>query len=488
MTTSKTTLYHPAAGAEARVAELAARLARGDRGLRAVVVGAGKSGVAAMELLLAKGAQVTLADDRTRAALEADASVAPLLARVSTSAITADVLGDADLVVLSPGVPRARPELAGAIERGVLVGEIELASWFVKAPIVAITGTNGKSTTTALIGHLVAEAGLRVFTGGNLGDPLANLARSGRDVDVAVVELSSFQLESLVSARFEAALWLNLTPDHAERYADLDTYAAAKERIFELRTPTGVAITNAADPWCVAAIERQGGRVRWFSSELPGSEAHGAAEARVMRDGGTALVEADVAVRGGERYSLANPAQPGLHNRANMIAAIEAARHVGVPAEAVARGLLTFRGLPHRIELVGTIDGVAYYNDSKATNVDSSVIAVRALPAPKILIAGGKDKGAPWAPLVDASVRTGVKAVLAIGKTPKIVLDAFTGVIPIVEDLGTLEAALVRARALAVPGDAVLLSPACASYDQFKHFEHRGDVFRALVAKMGEGR
>jgi UDP-N-acetylmuramoylalanine--D-glutamate ligase len=451
--------FSPAMGAFARVEALRAALPKG--GVSCAVVGAGKSGTAAAELLRSMNADVRVLDDK------------------DGEPITAEALSTAELVVLSPGVPRYKPELAKAIERGIVVGEIELASWFVSAPLVGITGTNGKSTTTALTAHVFESAGLKTFAGGNLGRPLAELALSGEKVDVAVVELSSYQLESIVEASFAVACWLNLTPDHADRYANLETYALAKRRLLERRSVNGVAVLNAKDPVVSDAGIRLGGPARWFAADVSSD---------LASPMGTLLSGAETAVRtvlgAEERYDLKNAALLGLHNRANMLAAIECVRHFDVPVRDVERGLKSFRGLPHRIELVRTLDQVRYYNDSKATNVDSAVIALRALQGPKILIAGGKDKGAPWAPLVDVAREHHVAAVLAIGAATPLVMSAFAGAVPVLEDRGTLEAAILRARELAKPGTSVILSPACASFDQFKNYEHRGDCFRELVGAL----
>lgn len=458
--------YAPTAEGQARVDALRAQLLQG--GLRAVVVGAGKSGRAAAELLLKHHAQVVICDDQPFEPIPG-ATVQPF---------TEGTLERAELVILSPGVPRARPELAAAIARGKVVGEIELASWFIKAPLVGITGTNGKSTTTALTAHLLQTAGKKVFAGGNLGEPLARLALSGEAVDVAVVELSSYQLESVVDASFAVACWLNLTPDHIDRYPNLEAYGAAKRRLIERRSVHGTAVLNAKDRACARAGIQLGGRVRWFAAE---------AHSDLAGPFGTLLRTEDTAIRtvegATEAYDLATPSLLGHHNRANAIAAIECVRHFDIPQEAVQRGLHTFRGLPHRLELIREVGGVRWFNDSKATNVDSSITGVTALPGPIILIAGGKDKGVPWAPLVEAG-RGKVKAVLAIGQATPIVLAAYQGQVPVLEDVGTLEAAVARARRLAESGDQVLLSPACASFDQFKNYEHRGEVFRGLVEAL----
>ncbi|MBK8013399.1 MAG: UDP-N-acetylmuramoyl-L-alanine--D-glutamate ligase [Deltaproteobacteria bacterium] len=471
--------FAPSMEATARVASIRVRLERAD--MQTVVVGAGKSGLAAAALLRSKGARVVVAEDRVTP--ENAAHVAALGADLA--AIEPATFETAELVVLSPGVPRNKPGLQPAIDRQIVVGEIELASWFIQVPMIGITGTNGKSTTTALVAHILKEAGRRVFAGGNLGEPLSRLAMRPDDFDIAVVELSSYQLESIVDARFEVACWLNLTPDHLERYRDIDQYAAAKERLLARRAANGVAVLNAKDPYCSDRGIRLGGPIRWFAGET---------KSKLAQTMGTLLSESGDALRASEdkdeieHYTLSGAGLIGAHNKANACAAIECVRHFEIDPALVNRGLSTFRGLPHRIEAVGTIDGVRYYNDSKATNVDSAIIAILAVSGPKILIAGGKDKGAPWAPLVEAAVAQDVKAVLTVGEAAPIVEAAFSGRVPRVVHCGDIHRAFEEARRLAVAGDAVLLSPGCASFDQFKNFEHRGDVFRAIVqAAAGRG-
>ncbi len=465
--------FTPSVEARARVADLRTRLlAR--QPLRAAVIGLGKSGLAAARLLRTLGAEVAVFDDKP--ASWDGGSAQPL---------AAEPLESMDLVVLSPGVPRTRPELARAIARDVLVGETELASWVVEAPLVGITGTNGKSTTTALIAHLLASDGMRVFAGGNLGRPLSELAlekvEQGTTVDVAVVELSSYQLESIVDASVVAAAWLNLTPDHTDRYPSVEVYGLAKRRLIERRSLNGTAVLNGLDPAVRAHGASLGGPIRWFAAD---------AASPLATANGTQATAESIATRttdaGFERYTLTNPALVGEHNRANMAAAIECARLAGASQDGVQKGLLTFTGLPHRIELVGEVRGARWYNDSKATNVDSAMTAARAVAGPKILIAGGRDKGAPWEPLVDI-LRGQLRAVLAVGEATPIVLRAFAGQAPVVEEMGTVERAVARAAELAQPGDAVLLSPACASLDQFKNYEVRGDLFRRLVQDLPKG-
>lgn len=437
--------FRPSPEALTAVSTLRAR--RSLSGLEAVVVGAGRSGLSAARLLVGRGASVRLMDERAYEAL--DPALRKDFSPECVGPIDSALCGAADLVVLSPGVPRTRPELHGALRRGVLVGEVELAAWFIERPVVAITGTNGKSTTTALVGHLLETGGHRTFVGGNLGRPATEMAEGS--FDVGVLELSSYQLESMVSARFEVGVWLNLTPDHLDRYPDVAHYAAAKARLLELVPPDGSLVLNAEDE-LLADLGRAYENVRWFSAEDVSAE-------------------------------FSSPALPGRHNLSNTAAALRAVEPFALSPEVLRRGLRSFPGLPHRLERVRELDGVDYYNDSKATNVDSACTAVRAFSRPKILIAGGKDKGASWQPLVEAS-RPSVKAVMAIGQAEGIAAAAFDGAVPVLERVGDLASAVMRAQALSVPGDVVLLSPACASFDQFRSFEHRGDEFRRLVQSL----
>lgn len=477
MHSPKMPTFSPDPEAYARVSRLSAQLEGSDAsGLDAVVVGAGRSGRAAAKLLLSRGARVRIADDRH--ALLKD--LGEDLADVVVGPLSAEACDGADLVVLSPGVPRDRPELAGAIAAGRLVGELELASWFLHMPMVGITGTNGKSTTTMLVAHMLEQAYPgAVFAGGNLGSPMSALAIDPTTTRAAAVELSSYQLESIVQAKFGVACWLNLTPDHTDRYPNLKAYGSAKARLLERRAVNGCAVLNAKDPVCARAGLSLGGAVRWFAA-TPTSD--------LAESMGTLLAEPEMAVRvdGGqvESYRLDNPALIGLHNKANALAAIECARWMGVSSELVQAGLSTFEGLAHRLEFVAELQGVQWRNDSKATNIDSAVTAIQALDRPIILIAGGRDKGAPWGPLVKASIGK-VKQVLAIGEATPLVCEAFAAEGVHVKASETLDQAVGTASAEAQSGDVVLLSPACASFDQFDNFEVRGEHFKTLVNQLG---
>ena len=409
----------------------------------ALVVGLGKSGDAAAHLLRSRGAQVVGADDK-------DLPFEGELRRV-----VPESLRGIDLVVVSPGVPLALPIFAEARSRGVeVIGEVELASRFIEEPILGVTGTNGKSTTTALCGHLLATAGLQVFTGGNLGDALSNRVLWKGTLDATVCELSSYQLESIVSLRCAAATVLNVTPDHLDRYPSLDEYAKAKERIFENQCPGDTAVINEADPRVRAMKTNRGVRRQIFDAHNP------------LRIEGTEL-------------PLRAPTLRGAHNRENAFAACLLARHLGVGLDALQKGLDSYPGLPHRLEPVRVLDGVEWINDSKATNVDSVEKSLTAFPGNVHIIMGGRGKGAPYAPLREL-MRGRVKTILTIGEDAPAIASELSGVAEI-EPCGALATAVFRARKRARGGDVVLLSPACASYDQFRNFEDRGDQFKALV-------
>ncbi len=446
------------------------------------VLGAGASGLAAAQLLSRRGARVTVYDAQPEAGLPAaraalQAVGAGLLAGVALEAVD---FGTPALLVVSPGVPLALPSLQKARSRGVPVwGEVELAGRFLlpSVPVVGVTGTNGKSTTTALCGALCTEGGLAPFVGGNLGTPLS-AAVDGPAPGAYVVELSSFQLEGLQSLRVNAAAILNLTPDHLDRYPSLEAYALAKARILEHQGPSDVAVLNLDDAWTVRLSKLSRCPLRGFTLDerttLPG----GFEGAAVAWRGGFRVLAEELAFR------LDNRALRGAHNLQNAMAATLLALHLGVSAEAVQRGLDSFPGLPHRLESVRVLDGVEWVNDSKATNVDAAVVALQAFPKGSrlFLLAGGKGKGAPYAPLVEAAGGK-VAAVLTLGQDGPLIEQEFSTQYT-VHACQTLERAVARARELARPGDVVLLSPACASFDQFRNFEDRGDTFRRLVQAL----
>lgn len=448
-------------------------------GQRVLVVGLARSGAAAARLARARGARVTITD--RRAATE----LAPALKELGQGVELA--LGGhdradftrADLVVVSPGVPLALPEIQEARRQGVpVMAEVELSARLLPPlPIVGITGTNGKSTTTALAGALLGRD-RRVFVGGNLGTPLAELILSGRAVDAVVLELSSYQLEGIERFRPTVAALLNITPDHLDRYRDVETYALAKARIFANQQPGDWAVANARDPRAMALAGSGRGDLATFGFGPPAPRA-----ARAPEAGGALWLSAgDLAP---ERYEVRSRALRGRHNLENAMAAALCARLLGVPGREVQAGLAAFPGLPHRLELVRERGGVEWVNDSKATNVDSTAVGLAAFPASRphvVLILGGRGKRAPYAPL-RALFQDRVKAVLTIGEDAPALSRELAGAAPI-EPVETLAAAVARAAALTGSGDVVLLSPACASFDQFKSYEHRGETFRQLVAAL----
>ncbi len=454
-------------------------------GRKVAVFGLAKSGLAAARLLGAHGAHVTAVDARSEAQLgEAAASLRAAGVTLAVGGAPAPGLLEAqDLVVVSPGVPLSLPELARARAAGVPVwGEVELAGRLVsEVPLFGITGTNGKSTTTALTGELFSRSGARTFVGGNLGRPFSEAAETPGAWDALVVELSSFQLEGVHSLRPRGAALLNLTPDHLDRYEDHAAYGAAKARILRNQGPEDFCVVNADDAQVLRLAEGARAPVYGFSlTGLPAAPAPVLSGLATATDGGFRLQ-----LREGEPpepYRLGNRSLRGAHNAQNAMAAALLARLGGVAPGAVQAGLDGYPGLAHRLESVRTLAGVEWVNDSKATNVDSVLVALRAFTGPLWLIAGGKGKGAPYAPMVDAG-QGRVKGVLTIGDDAPALAQAYEGQAQ-VHPCGTLARAVARARELAQPGDTVLLSPACASYDQFQNFEDRGEQFKQLVRAL----
>ncbi len=437
-------------------------------GKRVVVVGLGASGVAAARLCLRRGAAVTATDVKPRSRLDAAAlALEESGARLRVGGHEAAGLREADLVVVSPGVP-AFPELSAASGAGVpIVSEVELAVGALRhpAPIVAVGGTNGKSTTTSLVGAMLEADGGRAFVGGNLGEPLSDHADEA--FDTIVLEVSSFQLERVHAFHPRVAVLLNVTADHLDRYASFEEYAKAKGNAFVRQTAVDAAVVPVDDPLCLRQARRGDGRVVTFGA------------------GGTVRVGAEALTdtRSGAVFPLSRMLISGGHNATNAAAAIAAAGDIGVTAGAMAQALSTFRGLPHRMALAGEIAGVRFYDDSKGTNVGAAVTALLGLREPRVvLIAGGRDKGGSYAPLADALRRKGRAAVL-VGEAAEAIETAVRAEVPTHRAATIEEAVRVGAR-LAVPGDAVLLSPACSSYDMFKDYKERGDAFVREVLRL----
>jgi len=445
-----------------------------------VVIGLGLSGIAACRLLAALGAKVTATDSMKPEAARDE--VKALEAEGITLALgghDAARLGEAALIVISPGVPPFAA-LAEASTAGVPIwGEVELAVRAVnesaeaagrKLPrLIAIGGTNGKSTVTSLIGAILSHSGLKTFVGGNLGEPLA--AHANEAFDALVLEVSSFQMERVAAFHPEVSLLLNVTPDHLDRYDGVEAYAAAKGNAFLRQTPSDLAVVPFEDPVCLAQARRGNARVVTFGV------------------GGAVDVRADAVVdhRARVTYPRARLGLQGGHNALNVAAAVAAIGPFGLDPLLVAEVLAGFRGLPHRMALVRELDGVHYYDDSKGTNVGASVTAVRGIVEPKVvLLAGGRDKGGSYEPLVDALREKG-RALVLIGEASDLIERAVGGAVP-VRRAGSMEEAVTIAAELAATGDAVLLSPACSSFDMFRDYKHRGDAFVAAVQELPSAR
>jgi UDP-N-acetylmuramoylalanine--D-glutamate ligase len=449
------------------------------KGKKVLVVGLGKSGLAAALFLRRQGAQVTVSDIRSAE------SLAKEIPALLEEGIMVEAGGHGlltfrrqDLIVVSPGVPLDTPELMQARNFGrPIIGELELAARFLKGRIMAITGSNGKTTTTVLAGEILKEAGYPTLVAGNIGVPVVGLIAESNDETWSVLEVSSFQLESTEQFHPAIAVILNITPDHLDRHGTFENYAMAKERIFLRQHENDFLVLNSDDERTEAACVRSAAPVYWFSAKhsvSPGAFVEqGWVVHRAVHEG---AVERIIPV---DKIPL-----KGQHNVENVLAAVCAARLAGVPGEAIARAIEKFQAVEHRLEFVAAIKGVEYYNDSKATNVDATAKAIAAFPGGIHLILGGKDKGAPYAPLVPL-VRERVLAVYTIGAAAGRIESELRGVAPI-HSCGTLADAVRAAATAARPGDVVLLAPACSSFDQFENYEERGRIFKQLVGEHRE--
>jgi UDP-N-acetylmuramoylalanine--D-glutamate ligase len=448
-------------------------------GKNVLVVGLGKSGVASALFLKAHGARVTVSDTKSGDELRNEIPV--LLDHgitVETGGHGERTFRGQDLIVVSPGVPVDAPPLVQARGLGEsVIGEIELASQFLPGPIVAITGSNGKTTTTALVGEILTAAGFPALVGGNIGTPAISLAERAKPDTVTVLEISSFQLETIKSFRPKVAVVLNITPDHLDRHRTFEIYAAAKARIFENQVGSDFALLNADDPTCVEMASRTRAQVFWFSRQKE------VEQGAWVREGNIEFRDAK-----GQREILQVSEIPlkGAHNLENVLAAVCAGTLMGCAPDKIRAAVRNFRAVEHRLEFVATIGGVDYYNDSKATNVDATIKALESFPANIHLILGGKDKGSDYTVLNDL-LRKRVKRVYTIGaaaaKIESQIVSSKDGG-PEVLHSQTLENAVRSAHAAAKPGDIVLLAPACASFDQFKSYEHRGKVFKEIVGTL----
>ena len=446
------------------------------KGKKVLVVGLGKSGLAAALFLRHRGAQVTVSDVRSAEALAKD------IPALLEEGIMVEAGGHGlltfrrqDLIVVSPGVPLTTPELVQVRSFGLpVIGELELAARFIRGKMLAVTGSNGKTTTTTLLGEILKEAGLPTLVGGNIGVPVVSLVDESTDDTWSVLEVSSFQLESTEQFHPSIAVILNITPDHLDRHGSFENYIQAKERIFAVQDANDCLVLNADNTAAAQAASRAASRVFWFSVEHPVPQ-------------GAWLEQGYVVYRSQENAAI-EPIMPlggiplkGTHNVENVLAAVAAARQAGAPAQAIRRAIENFRAVEHRLEYFATINGVEYYNDSKATNVDATAKAVAAFSSGIHLILGGKDKGSDYTTLSQL-LRERVRAVYTIGSAAAKIESHLRGVITL-QSCETLENAVSAAASAARPGDVVLLAPACSSFDQFDSYEHRGRIFKELVSE-----
>lgn len=444
------------------------------RGKRVLVVGLARTGVATALFCAARGAKVTATDSRTEKEIgESIVSLRSASVSLELGGHRENTFLEQDLIVPSPGVPADAPMLQAARAKGVTIwSEVELADRFLKGRLIGITGSNGKTTTTSLIEHILRNAGFSTILAGNIGTPLISRVEQTTDDTITVAELSSFQLELIESFRPNISVFLNLTADHLDRHHTLEEYGRAKARIFENQTENDSAVLNADDPGTTPLAPAKP-RVYWFSRKqrvAQGAFVQG--NEIVFRQDGKEEV-----VLGVEEIPLA-----GAHNLENVLAAVSATHLAGAAPVAIARGVRSFAGVEHRLEFVAEIGGVRYYNDSKATNVDATLKALDAFPGRILIVLGGKDKGSDYT-LLQESLREKAVLALLIGAAAEKIEKQISGSVAI-ERAGTIVRAVEIASHAARSGDVVLLAPACASFDQFQNYEHRGRVFKDLVHQL----
>jgi len=443
-------------------------------GKKILVIGLARTGVATSLFCASHGASVTATDTRT----ESDLSETPAKLRAAGVSLqlggyNEKILDGKDLVVPSPGVPADSDILKFARAQNIPIwSEIELADRFLNGRLIGITGSNGKTTTTSLIEHILKNSGFSTLLAGNIGTPLIGVVEQTTDQTVTVAELSSFQLEWIETFRPNISVFLNLTPDHLDRHGSMEAYGAAKARIFENQTTNDFAILNADDPASTPYAPTKP-KVFWFSRKQ-----------RVAQ--GAFLINDQIVFRhhGEEDMILKQSAipLPGAHNLENVLAATIAARLVGARPAEIEKGVRSFAGVEHRLEFVAEHNGVRYYNDSKATNVDATLNALDAFSGRILIILGGKDKGSDYT-VLQMPLREKAVLALLIGAAAQKIENQISGSVAI-ERAGTIERAVEIASRTAQPGDIVLLAPACASFDQFENYEHRGRVFKQLVHEM----
>jgi UDP-N-acetylmuramoylalanine--D-glutamate ligase len=444
-------------------------------GQRILVIGLGKTGTATAAFLSRQGAVVTVTDEKDPTELT---GVLDQMHREGVKfrfhPFVPDLSADADMVVPSPGVAPSNPMLTEALRRGKpILSELELASLFLKTPMIAITGTNGKTTTTTLIGKILAAAGKSVFVGGNIGMPLIGYVDGPQQDDYAVVEVSSFQLQWTHDFRPDVAILLNITCDHVDYHGTFAGYRRAKERIFKNQTGRDLAVLNADEEYAEALSHRLAAKIACFSSSRQLTQG-------IFLDGPQLvcrLVGDEI-----ERYPLDMIKIPGIHNIENVMAAVLAAGWAGCRRETIIQAVSDFRGIAHRIEYAGEKEGVAFYDDSKATNVGAVLRALETFSRPVVLLMGGRDKEGDFE-ILSAMIEKKVKVMILFGEARERIKALLGGVVK-TSEAATMREAMLLARCAAVAGDVVLLAPGCASFDEFNNYKERGDVFKKWVGSL----
>jgi UDP-N-acetylmuramoylalanine--D-glutamate ligase len=444
-----------------------------------LVVGLGKSGLAAAQWLARQGYRVTVSEKKKKADFNKDVVIdlLKLGVKIEFGGHRIKTFLESDLIVVSPGIALNIKPLSQARDQGVpIIGEIELASRYLKTPCIAVTGTNGKSTVVHLIGEMLRRGGKHVFIGGNIGCPLTSYIADEQKADYVVLEVSSFQLDTILTFSPLMALILNISPDHLDRYADYISYVRSKERIFANQGPEQILILNDDDPWLKKKRLKKGPKVYRYGLESKPERI------AVLDNGGIA-----VTLPGKEmiQFRLESFSLPGNHNRTNLMAAIIPCLILKISPSSIQEVIDHFQGLPHRIERVDTIQGITFYDDSKATNIDAAIKSITSFSKPVVLIAGGRDKGSDYHRLVEAGSKK-LKGAIFLGEASNLLSEAFGHKI-LWNVASSMNDAVSLAFNQARKGDVVLLAPACASFDMYKDFSHRGDVFKEAVRKLGNG-
>jgi len=450
------------------------------------VVGLGTSGYWAARWLAEEGAKVTLSDIKKKSQLAPEyvKELHALGVTLETGGHQKETFLCADAIVLSPGAPLDTPFIRAALQKKIpVMGEMELAARHVDIPMIAVTGTNGKTTVTSFLGQMLENAGYDVFVGGNIGTPLTAYLAGGKKADYLVVEVSSFQLDTIQQFSPKISMILNISPDHLDRYADYQAYIKSKLRIFENQGPGQTVILNADDPVLSSVTPPNGTTVFHYGLK--------------KKDGINAFIENGEIVsvaNGKNRFNLNAFSLAGAHNLENLLAIVLAGQALELADEPIQKTVDEFKGLPNRLEYTNRISGIQFYNDSKATNVDAAIRAVQSFDKPLILIAGGRHKGSNYQPLVEAC-RGNVKGAVFMGEAASLLSEAFTERVraknfsPLPFSLAVnMKDAVSKAYGLAKSGDIVLLAPACSSFDMFRDYNHRGTVFKAAVEDLLNGR